>query len=69
MEKMQLAQVDRHYFDPKAAVHLKEYRLELWASTDFLVIFDALSFILDVPNSFWSGSNIFGQVQIIKINP
>ena len=38
MEKMQLAQVDRHYFDPKAAFHLKEYRLELWVSTDFLVI-------------------------------
>ena len=36
MEKMELAQVDRHYFDPKAAVHLKEYRLELWVSTDFL---------------------------------
>ena len=38
MEKMQLAQVDRHYYDPKAAVHLKEYKLELWVSTDFLVI-------------------------------
>ena len=30
MEKMQLAQVDRHYFDPKAAVNLTEYKLELW---------------------------------------
>jgi hypothetical protein len=33
MEKMQLAQVDRHYFDPKAAVHLKQYGLELWVSS------------------------------------
>ena len=38
MEKMELVLIDRHYFDPKAAVHLKEYKLELWVSTDFLVI-------------------------------
>jgi len=30
MEKLQMAQVGRDYFDPKAAVNLKEYKLDLW---------------------------------------
>ena len=50
MEKMQLAQVDRHYFDPKAAVNLKEYRLELWVSTDFFVVSKRL---VNFEVSFW----------------
>ena len=37
MEKMELAQVDRHYFDPNAAIYLKEYKLELWVSEYFLI--------------------------------
>ena len=31
--------------------------------------FDRVPIILDGPNSFWSGPNHFGQVQIIKISP
>ena len=50
MEKMKLAQVDRHYFDPNAAVHLKEYRLELWVSTDFFVVSKRL---VNFEVSFW----------------
>ena len=31
--------------------------------------FGRLPIILDGPNLFWSGSNHFGQVQIIEISP
>jgi len=30
MEKLQLELIKRDYYDPKAAVHLKQYKLELW---------------------------------------
>ena len=31
--------------------------------------FDRIPIVLDGPNSFWSSSSQFGQIQIIKINP
>ena len=31
--------------------------------------FGRVPIVLDRPNSFWSGSNYFGQVQIIKTSP
>ena len=30
MEKLQLELIKRDYYDPKAAVHLKAHKLELW---------------------------------------
>ena len=30
MEKLQLEMIKRNYYDPKAAVHLPQHKLELW---------------------------------------